>query len=104
MANEEPKGDWSSGQGRLVFTQEATGSIPVSPTERKRAGLEKGRIIQKERYLKRAEDWANDPKKFCKNCDKALSYDERKKTFCGHSCAASYNNIRFPKKTAEKFP
>ena len=29
----------------------------------------------------------------CKFCKKHLSYEKRRNTFCGHSCAAQFNNI-----------
>jgi len=29
----------------------------------------------------------------CNNCDSPLPYDKRKNKFCGHSCAASFNNV-----------
>jgi len=28
----------------------------------------------------------------CKNCEQPIPYDKRKNKFCGHSCAASFNN------------
>ena len=30
--------------------------------------------------------------KRCKHCDSIIEYDDRRKTFCNHSCSASFNN------------
>lgn len=32
--------------------------------------------------------------KKCKECDKEISYENRRKSFCDHKCSASYNNKR----------
>lgn len=37
------------------------------------------------------EDYNANPKK-CKCCDTALSYEKKYNDFCGHSCAATFNN------------
>ena len=48
-----------------------------------------GAIRTKEVWLERYE--ANP--RFCEQCKCKLSYDKRKNRFCGHSCAASFNNV-----------
>lgn len=41
----------------------------------------------------------------CKECKKLIPYDKnsRRKVFCNRSCAASFNNKKFPKKTKKWF-
>lgn len=34
----------------------------------------------------------------CRNCNSVLDYDKRRLTFCNQSCAATYNNKKFPKR------
>lgn len=38
----------------------------------------------------------------CKTCDIELPYENRKNKFCGHSCAAKYNNLGSPKRKKER--
>ena len=43
-----------------------------------------------------------DPVK-CKQCNKFLSYEERRKQFCGSSCSATYNNFKRERKSFIKY-
>lgn len=47
--------------------------------------------ISKKRKQKRIEKYNLDPI-LCRNCDNPLNYSKRYNIFCGHSCAASFNN------------
>ncbi len=52
----------------------------------------KGRgFFQKIKCKKDKENYYQNPQK-CKYCNFPLSYDKKINTFCGHSCAASFNN------------
>lgn len=46
----------------------------------------------KKARLKRISKYNEDPI-LCSFCESHLSYDKRKNKFCGHSCAASFNNL-----------
>lgn len=52
-------------------------------------------------YLQRLEEYNKSPK-LCKQCNKALSYEDKKlkKVFCNSSCAAIFSNIKRAKKSS----
>lgn len=42
--------------------------------------------------------------KNCKQCDKVITTGDKRKIFCDSSCAAKYNNRKYPKIIKEKCP
>ena len=54
-------------------------------------GIEKSRKTINSLKKDRIENYNLDPKK-CKNCSASLSYDNRNKIFCNHTCSATFNN------------
>jgi RNA polymerase subunit RPABC4/transcription elongation factor Spt4 len=40
--------------------------------------------------------------KMCKQCQEKISYEKRKNNFCNSSCAATYNNLKTPKRKMQK--
>lgn len=37
----------------------------------------------------------------CKSCNIPLSYNKKRNTYCSHSCAATFNNSKYPKRKEE---
>ena len=58
----------------------------------KKASIIGNKKIQ-ENKQKRIEEYNKDPN-FCKQCNNKFLYNERHKTFCNASCAASFNNLK----------
>ena len=56
----------------------------------------RGAEVNKKKKQTRINCYNLDPTK-CRYCDSSLSYDKRKNKFCGHSCAASFNNNGVPR-------
>lgn len=54
-------------------------------------GIAKSRITIAALKEKRIEEYNKDPS-ICKCCSKTLSYENRKKSFCNHTCSAIFNN------------
>ncbi len=48
--------------------------------------------INKKLYFKRIEKYNLNPK-LCKMCKNPISYNNKENIFCGHSCAAKFNNL-----------
>lgn len=53
---------------------------------------EAGKLGAKKTHALWIERYKNNPK-LCRKCNEILPYEKRKNVFCGHSCAASFNNI-----------
>lgn len=54
-------------------------------------GGEKSKLVTARKKEVRALIYNENPKK-CKYCNQVISYEERKKVFCNHTCSATYNN------------
>ena len=65
----------------------------LSRAESGKLGGEKSRQISALKKKERVDQYMENPNK-CKNCDSILDYENRKKTFCNSSCAATYNNLK----------
>lgn len=48
---------------------------------------------EQEVLVQRQQEYTRNPKS-CKHCARPLAYPDRFKTFCGHSCSATYSNLR----------
>jgi 5-methylcytosine-specific restriction endonuclease McrA len=70
----------------------------LSKAESGRLGAEKSRIITAQLKQERVNVYNLNPKT-CTHCNSPLGYDERHKSFCNRSCAASYNNLKKIKNT-----
>ena len=57
-------------------------------------------LFQKERSRKLIEEYNKNPKR-CITCNEAIPYHKRCNKFCGHSCAAHLNNMKYPKRFSE---
>jgi hypothetical protein len=63
----------------------------MTRSEAGKLGYEKSREAQESAKLNRVEGY-NKNKTLCKFCSSALEYENRNKSFCNHSCSASFNN------------
>ena len=73
----------------------------LSPAEAGRLGGEKTKLLFAQKLLEKISNYNISPK-LCKECLLPLSYDHRHNAFCGHSCAAIYNNRRRETKSSKK--
>lgn len=64
----------------------------MSFAEAGRLGAEKSTVTHKRLKQERIKKYNENPTT-CENCNKALPYDKRENKFCGHSCAATRNNL-----------
>jgi hypothetical protein len=55
-------------------------------------GSAKALKINQKNYLQRISDYNKNPKK-CLYCKKILTYEQRKNSFCSHSCSQTVHNI-----------
>jgi len=62
--------------------------------------LEAGNRGRETRRKKLSEKYYKDPK-YCKQCNKLISYDKKQNNFCDRSCSATYNNLRKIKKNGK---
>lgn len=60
----------------------------MSMSEAGKLGGIKGGEIEKQKKLKRIEEFNKNPSK-CDHCDKSLPYEKRHNKFCNHSCSSS---------------
>jgi hypothetical protein len=63
----------------------------LSKAEAGALGIAKSRKTINELKQKRIDEYNNNPS-ICKCCNKSLSYKNRKKIFCNHTCSAIFNN------------
>lgn len=63
----------------------------LSKAEAGALGIAKARNTINSLKKQRIEEYNKNPSK-CKYCKKDLSYEDRKKTFCNHTCSATFNN------------
>ena len=47
------------------------------------------------------EKYLQNPK-LCRHCNSILSYDDRAKQFCNHTCSATFNNLKRDKKIQDR--
>ena len=62
-------------------------------SEAGKKGAEKSKIVKAANHAKFVDDYYKQPKK-CKLCQKDISFERRRNDYCGHSCAAKYNNVK----------
>jgi hypothetical protein len=62
-----------------------------------KAAQKRTRETQQKQFEERIQKYENSPKR-CLYCEEAISYKNRKNDFCGRSCSASYNNLKYPKR------
>jgi len=63
----------------------------LSKAEAGRLGIAKARSTIHKLKQNRILEYNCNPKK-CKECSSVLDYENRKKTFCSHTCSATHNN------------
>jgi hypothetical protein len=56
----------------------------------------RARITRKNNYIKRIDNYNNNPK-LCLNCNSPIGYSKKRCSFCSHSCATIFNNIKHGK-------
>ena len=71
----------------------------MNRSEAGKLGAIKSQITQRTQQQQRIDDYNQNPTK-CKNCDTSFPYGKRHNKFCNQSCAATYNNKKYPKRTA----
>lgn len=75
--------------------------MKMTKSEAGKIGNLRSRETALRKQEERIETYLKTPKK-CKHCEKVLEYNERTKTFCGSSCAATFNNRQRNKKTRKR--
>lgn len=55
-------------------------------------GAEKSKITTARKKQERVDLYNKNPK-LCKQCDKVIDYNNRRKSFCNSSCSATFNNL-----------
>ena len=73
----------------------------LSPAEAGKLGGEKTRLISAQKLLEKISNYNLNPK-LCVECSTPLVYEQKHNKFCGHSCAAIYNNSRRETKAAKR--
>jgi len=72
--------------------------------DRKAAGALGYQASRKKQEINRQQkrlEYAENPNK-CRGCQQPIPFEHKRDTFCSQSCAATFNNIKFPKRLREK--